>query len=83
MLSLESSGILKQGNNEPLKKLTLSDKEMQQLTEKLTNLIGPISKHIIKASLKKSHTQDELHHMIAKKIPDLRLRQLFLNQQSK
>jgi len=82
MHSLESSGILKNTNNEQVKKFTLSNEELEQLTQQLVIYIGPVAKHVIKASLKKARTRNELNNMVAEKIQDLGHRQLFLDEQN-
>ncbi|MCK5120404.1 MAG: hypothetical protein KAQ91_00400, partial [Methylococcales bacterium] len=97
MLSLESSGILKTGNSRAEsqvqsslysqsssntnQKLFLSERDIEKLTTELIIYLGPVAKHMIKSAQKKASTREQLTTILADKIPDLKQRQCFLDNQ--
>ncbi|NOR69454.1 MAG: hypothetical protein GQ532_07130, partial [Methylomarinum sp.] len=97
MLSLESSGILKTGNSRAEsqiqsslysqsssntnQKLFLSERDIEKLTTELIIYLGPVAKHMIKSAQKKASTREQLNTILADKIPDLKQRQCFLDNQ--
>ncbi len=56
----------------------ISSSYIEQLTNNLTRYLGPVAKHVMKATLKKVSTKEELHACLADKIPNLKERAEFL-----
>jgi len=97
MHSMESSGILKNGGSKiqsqvqhiqdsqsshnNSRKLFLSEQDIKKLTKELIIYLGPVAKHMIKSALNNARTYEELYTILANKIPDLKQRQKFLNNQ--
>lgn len=97
MLSMETSDILKtdnsiiknqsqisrhsQSSSNKNQTLFLSEQELHKLTKQLIIYLGPVAKHMIKSVLKKVTTHEELYSILANKIPDLKQRQHFLDNQ--
>ena len=63
------------------RKLSLSEDDMEKLTKQLVIYLGPVTKHMIKSALKKASTYEELYTILANKIPDVKQRRNFLNNQ--
>jgi serine/threonine-protein kinase len=66
-------------SNKPLDTLFSTD-YIEQLTTNLSQYLGPVAKHLIKATLKKVSNKEQLCSCLADKIPNLKERADFLKK---
>lgn len=78
---LESSGISKASDNTShTQKTNLTPEYIEKLTSELAYYVGPVAKHLMKSTLKKAASKEDLHTKLADKIPDLQERTEFLKK---
>ena len=87
--SLQSSGIRKgagggstrstSARSMPGEKSDISAEYLEQLTADLTNYLGPIALHLVKATQKKADSKKQLCELLAEKIPNSDERIRFIN----
>jgi len=73
---LDNHSLLSMNNKAPAQ--LFSSDYIEQLTTDLTRYLGPVAKHIMKATLKKVSSKQELCTCLADKIPNLKERAEFL-----
>ncbi|NOQ36574.1 MAG: protein kinase, partial [Methylococcaceae bacterium] len=77
--SLESSGISKAGGSKSgTEKADLSPEYIAKLTSELAYYVGPIAKHLMKSTLKKAASKEDLQTRLADKIPNEEERSQFI-----